>query len=501
MGLSSSPPPATALPSLAFSAVETSNDAIVLLRRDSASSRSSSHNSSATPKNTSPRPGANARFNSGPRPNSPPLTPIPNGLLHPVDEEPNTPSSTVVEFGDLSRTKVPSAAELVETVHQSYSQSRVERPGSRSTSKHRATRESRESREGRESRDQSRNRGRPASAVSRDRSQSTHRRSASTKDLRAAASEKGLADERINRFLHSMAQQAAQSSQSELHQENRSLYQRIAALQLTERELLAENQELSRKYNSLKQHHDRRARQWSEELRRKEAEYEARIQEMGEQLLDLASSHPQKLPTILSNEEILAWFDDQDAAWNNWSRVFGHQNPNRLSEGLHPIQLRELCDEVKGFVRMTDTGSLPNELVSGGREAIHTLLNAMLAHFICTEILASPFWIFAATSLGTLESPGVVPPKPLTGLSAVGFRMDTNTFSDVAPLRPGLGPTPRSPQFPPPLVTSMMPSLGTNASLLGLPVKADMERLVHMLTDGWSPPGVPSTEVCFQAVG
>ncbi|KAL2016065.1 hypothetical protein VTK56DRAFT_4303 [Thermocarpiscus australiensis] len=206
---------------------------------------------------------------------------------------------------------------------------------------------------------------------------------------------------------------------------------------------------------------------------------------MGEQLLDLASTHPQKIRTLLSNEEISAWFDDQDAAWNDWARTFGHEDPNRLSSGLHPLQLQELCDEVKGFVRMTvgDSPSLPVELLNGGKEAVHTLLNAMLANFICAEILASPLWIFVATSLGTLESPGIVPAKPLAGLP--GFRMDMNSFSDVAPLRPGPVPTPRSPQSPPPLITSMLPPLqvGPGASMLGLPLKSDMERLVHMLTD------------------
>ncbi|KAH6641930.1 hypothetical protein F5144DRAFT_484481, partial [Chaetomium tenue] len=154
---------------------------------------------------------------------------------------------------------------------------------------------------------------------------------------------------------------------------------------------------------------------------------------------------------------------------------------NRLGGSLHPLQLQELCGDVRGFVRMTDTGGLPPELIDGGKEAVHTLLNGMLAHFICAEIIASPMWVFVAASLGTLESPGIVPSKPVPGLP--GFRMDMNSFGDVAPLRTEPFQTPRSPQFPPPLITSMMPSLGTSASFLGLPLKADMERLVHMLTD------------------
>lgn len=90
-------------------------------------------------------------------------------------------------------------------------------------------------------------------------------------------------------------------------------------------------------------------------------------------------------------------------------------------------------------------------------------------------------WVFVAASLGTLESPGIVPSKPVPGLP--GFRMDMNSFGDVAPLRTEPFQTPRSPQFPPPLVTSMMPSLSNSASFLGLPLRPEMERLVHMLTD------------------
>jgi hypothetical protein len=216
------------------------------------------------------------------------------------------------------------------------------------------------------------------------------------------------------------------------------------------------------------------------------------MRELGEQVLDLAGRQPQlKLPNFLPNEDISVWFDEQDAAWNCWATTFGHQDPDRLNSGLHPLQLHELCGGVRGFVRMTDAGGLPPELLKGGKEAVHTLLNAMLAHFLCNEVLASPMWVFVAASIGTLESPGVAPGKShfLPGLP--GFRMDMNSFGDVAPLRPS-GPsklethleTPRSPQFPPPLITSLIPPLSTGGSFLGLPMKGDMERLARMITDG-----------------
>ena len=89
---------------------------------------------------------------------------------------------------------------------------------------------------------------------------------------------------------------------------------------------------------------------------------------LGEQLLGVVSRRPQRLPGILSNEDISAWFDLQDAAWHGWATAFGHRDANPLSGGLRPIQLRELCDDVREFVRMTDSGGLPPELLSGGKE-------------------------------------------------------------------------------------------------------------------------------------
>ncbi len=487
---------------MSLSPVEARKEGIPALRRDSVPTRSSPHHSpphaSDTPTNTSPRPSANPRFNPGLQlglgSNSPPLTPVPgNNLLQPVYEEPNTPSSTIVEFGDLGRGSIPSAAELVERIHRSYSQSRANLPESRSSSKTRGPQDGREGRDGVESREHGRSRSAAAPTAPRDRSQSTHTRTPNEKNT---TSDRGLADERINRFLQSMA---AQSSESELIQENRSLYQRIAALQRTERELLAENQDLTRKLAALKQHNERRARQWNEGVRRKEIEYETRTRELGEQLLDLVSRQPQKLPDILSNEAITTWFSGQEAAWNSWATTFGHQDANRLDTGLHPLQLQELCGDVRGFVRMTDAGGLPPELLNGGKEALHTLLNGMLANFICESILVSPMWVFMATSIGTLESPGVLPGKQLNGFPAVGFRMDMNNFNTVVPARPGRSQveTPRSPQFPPPLITSMLPpSNTTSASFLGLPMKSDMERLVHMITDGTLIKTPPRPRLC-----
>ena len=494
-----SPRPASsiAFPNLTFSPkVEPRKDAIPVLHRDSASSRSS-YNSVATPTmNDGTRPTMNHQLISGPialSSSSPLLTPVPGNFLRSVTEEPGTPGSTIVEFGDLGRGTVPSAVQLVENMNQFFGQSHAV-SGPRSNSQARGRPDSRETREGQESKDQSRSRNVATTTVPRDRSHSTHTRSAmpwdpaGTPSGRNAINDRSMADERINRFLQSMAQQTAQSAESEVLLENRSLYQRIAALQRTERELLAENQDLTRKLAAMKQHHERRARQWNEGSQRKDIEYETRVRELGEQLLEALSRHPRTPPETLSSEEITAWFDSQDAAWHWWATTFGNQDDQRLSSGLHPLQLQELCGEIRGFVRMNDTGGLPRELLAGGKEALYTLLNGMLAHFLCIEILASPMWVFGATSLGTLESPaGVVSSQPSLGSPGVGIGINMNSFSNVMPLRPALSSleTSRSRQFPPPLPTSTIPLIGTlSASFLGVPTKSEMERLVYMITDG-----------------
>ncbi|EGS19726.1 uncharacterized protein CTHT_0042080 [Thermochaetoides thermophila DSM 1495] len=244
-----------------------------------------------------------------------------NNLLQPLDEEPNTPSSTIVEFGDLAHGYVPPAAELVESIHWSYVQRHFE---SRLRSKHQEKQ--------------------PSSSSS----PPPHNDNESPR-----------------------TDQNRSEPESELVQVIRNLYQRIAVLQHTEKELLAENQELSRKYIALKQHHDRRARQWNEALRRKETKYEARIADLGQQLLDLAATYPGKLPNILSNEEILSWFDEQDFLWFALARAFAHDDPDRLRK-LYPAQLDELVSEVKEFVRLTEDEGLPPELLNGGKEVNNT---------------------------------------------------------------------------------------------------------------------------------
>lgn len=453
-----------------------------------------------------------------------PLTPYPEHLLtaHPREyrEDPDTPSSTIVEFGDHVKLGqvVPSAAELASTVYHRIAQSQsiptpVQRPESRGPKSI--------EKEGTRGRSSSNSNSRTSSPVVGPSSTPVQRESSQSSLLRAAqagstrerekerekdrdrsdavsvansdkpltALERELANHRVNRFLQSIAAQSPVDPDKELLMENRGLYQRVAALQRTERELLADNQDLMRQYATLKQHHDVRRRQWREDFRLREKTFEARIRQLkdqiqrqDEQLAQLTASYARRPPPLVSDEEVSVWFDRRDSDWHSWAQEFSNPSIERLTTELHPTQLQELCEGVKGFVRLTEDGNLPAELLSHGSETIPSLLHGMLANFICAETLASPFWVFNALAAGTLESPSIpAPPPALSVVTGSRFRMDRTLFNDIAPLRSAAcAHTPGSPLFPPPLITSMLPSLG--ATGMGMPIKTDMESLYTMLS-------------------
>ncbi|KAK0755163.1 hypothetical protein B0T18DRAFT_315923 [Schizothecium vesticola] len=350
-------------------------------------------------------------------------------------------------------------------------------PGERSQSASRA-----ENRDGRHDRRRSKSRGAP-NPRERERSASNHRATSSTREARKPHSrsqsferhiraEKGLSSERVNMFLRSMGQ-VPNDTDKELLAENRGLYQRVAALQRVERELLAENQNLSRQVFTQRQHQTTRRAQWREEVKKKET----RIRELEAQLEQMEGTCAPRLEALLSDKEIATWFDNKDKAWREWAEEFAHHDPTRLTTGLHPAQLIELCEGVRGFVQLTDDGKLPQDLLTGGIDAARTLLHGMVANFICNEAFTNPFWVFNAATLGVLESPATtdavksLPPPD---------RMDLSLFSDISPTRPDIM-TPGSPHFSHPLITSMMPPLGGGISSQGLPVRRDFMNLYHML--------------------
>ncbi|KAK0717379.1 hypothetical protein B0T26DRAFT_709764 [Lasiosphaeria miniovina] len=314
-------------------------------------------------------------------------------------------------------------------------------------------------------------------------------------------------NERVNRFLHSVVPNPVPVT---LLEENRSLHQRVSALQGSEQELLKENQNLAQQLATQKQHHETRRRQWKNDLLQKEHMFEARLRGLEEQIaekerelmhLSAAQSHNPSPALALADHDIVSWFSARTTAWHGWARDFAHPDPDRVRSALHPKQLAELCEGVKGFVRLTDDGRLPEELLASAGDAAgrttQVLLHGLLANFVVTETLQSPFWVFDALSTSglELESPSMPRGSPM---SPVGFRMDLAMWNNVAPVRsarlpqpktPRMAPEPFSPRRLPPLVTSMKPASPLNltkvglpgpSSNQGLPAKADIENL-HLL--------------------
>jgi hypothetical protein len=295
----------------------------------------------------------------------------------------------------------------------------------------------------------------------------------------------------------------------ELVKENRSLNERIAALQRTERDLLHDNQELARRLSSTQRCHDTKRQKWKEELVNREKVYETRIKDLESRLARQEEEHARisvdrARETTLNDAAITSWFATKTNSWREWVDDFAHRDPSRLQSGLHPLQLQELCEGVKPFVRLTDQGALPEELLTpdNGIRPARVLLQGMLANFIVSETLESPFWVLDVVSVDNLEleSPSV---PPSNSMSPIGFRMDLAMWNfSIAPPRDVRSPrTMASPNNPlaepqntrklPQLVTSAQPpslSVAPKTHLLSqsLPSRQAMERLYKVLSNGMS---------------
>jgi len=308
-----------------------------------------------------------------------------------------------------------------------------------------------------------------------------------------------MATQRVDRLFQSMTQPATPDPNKEILAENQSLHQRVAALQRTERDLLTENQDAMRQNSSLKKQLDalqKESKRKEEESRRKDDDFRAKeraledqvrhlkqkIVQQEEDMLQVVTVRPKKTAVqTLSDEQIASWFALQDSAWYTWVKDFSSCDPNRLSSGLHPLQLAELSDGVKDFVRVTEDGRLPDELLASGSEIVQALLHGILVNFICAEILASPFWVFDAVSAGTLESPSA---PPSTAITPGGFHLDLAMHrTDMAAVYRLHAPTPETSMFPPQLRVSTQPAV-VGAVSSTLPTRLEMENVHHVLLKG-----------------
>lgn len=329
-----------------------------------------------------------------------------------------TPSSTIVEFDDdVPRDKGPGAMMMATKVSQAYLRSRSTSVASDTHSTSRSTAQG--------------STGRSSRSTAR-----VHRGHTRGEDSRTKTTSKELVD----RYLQSLP---SIDPVKELSLENTSLHQRISGLQRVERDLLSENHALLQQLNSAKRQNDLQRRKWRDEYREREKSFRARIKSLEERVTlqdrEMAQyaalrSHEE---SQLSDDEVAAWFAERTVAWQAWVDDFVHPDSERIQSGIHPVQLLELCESVKSFVQVNDDG-LPQELVGGdgpdGVKAGHVLLQAMLANFIISETLESPFWVFAAlrSSGAELESPSAIKEN---SVSPIGFRMDLAMWNNVAPPR------------------------------------------------------------------
>jgi len=72
--------------------------------------------------------------------------------------------------------------------------------------------------------------------------------------------------------------------------------------------------------------------------------------------------------------------------------------------GLSPAEQQQLCRGLGGFLQLTEDGRLPAAILDGdcsglGNGAVGcALLQGMLTHFLCAEIIVSPGWVFSAAA-------------------------------------------------------------------------------------------------------
>ncbi|CCC13404.1 unnamed protein product [Sordaria macrospora k-hell] len=377
---------------------------------------------------------------------------------------------------------------------------------------------------------------------------------------------KGIND-RVSRFLASMSSTNNGDPDKELAIENRSLHQQLASLRRAEENLLAENQTIAnqltatqKEFAQAKKDRALLERAWEEMLKEREEKYEAKkkffkqeqfiamlehkltvhednlseqdgtisqleakvaeqekqIAERDERIAELEKATTPKKSfksqpeqgLVLSNSDISTWFSTRTAVWNSWVDEFTHPNVNRIIE-LHPVQQKELFRSIQKFIRLTQEGQLPPELLDSakndGANVTRLILYAMLANFITSEALLPPFWAFNAlqrNDLAELTSPTLTRPG---SMSPVGFRMDLASWECIPPL-PAASYVPAgaevynqqpatarsvatlSPRQPPPLITSLQsagletPGLSMGALPGKLPSEGDLKSMCGFLS-------------------
>ncbi|KAK3348635.1 hypothetical protein B0T25DRAFT_569314 [Lasiosphaeria hispida] len=100
-----------------------------------------------------------------------------------------------------------------------------------------------------------------------------------------------------------------------------------------------------------------------------------------------------------SDVDIKAWFHSRSQSWYGWARDFAHSDPGRIA-ALSMKEKEELYSAIAPFVVLGNEG-FPQVLAGKNtKRTMYVLLHAMLANFICTEVISSPFWYLKALDQG-----------------------------------------------------------------------------------------------------
>ncbi|KAK3986768.1 hypothetical protein QBC44DRAFT_133408 [Cladorrhinum sp. PSN332] len=416
---------------------------------------------------------------------SPPILQPTSALAVPRSDVPGTPSSTIAEYGDDSKRTAKAIDRVIQSSNQHQGRSRSQSGGSK--------------------RHDGMDIVRTTTPTQRRQPIGSRSHSVPRNEMSTTVTQTPSSIERSNRFLHTIPQSPRFNATEELLVENRGLHQRISALQRTEQTLLKDIQDLSRRLAGSQQRYDNRRQHWKEELRNRETTYEARVRDLEAKiakqdkelkLLQILNRPKDRVP----DEDIASWFSTRTGVWHTWAQKYANQDPTRVQSGLHPLQMRELCEGVKGFVRLTEDDKLPRQLVAGGNgvQAAQLLLASMLANFIMTETLESPFWVFDVVSADRLELESPSVPRQ-NSVSPVGFRMDLGLWNNSSVARP------RTARLPQPTMNAIamedasnarqLPRLNTSIQLPGLnasvgrstgildrdlPSRQEMEGLYHV---------------------
>lgn len=251
--------------------------------------------------------------------------------------------------------------------------------------------------------------------------------------------------DKIQKYLDGLAEAHAEDPDDEPPQGNRNPHPQLVAPERSEHYLM----------KALKMNQDAQRIQYEEnrlaleakirELEKTVAEKDDRIKQLTVQAARAAKAPQPTARPSLSDADVAAWYESRSGSWSAWVDEFAHEDTDRVG-GLHPLQLHELRNGVRNFVRLTDDGNLPAAIFTPGKASpfntTRLLLYGLLNDFIVREILESPFWAFSAISRHAFDVESPMIPAPSSGpyKTPAAIHLDTTTGWSSSGLPPLISP-------------------------------------------------------------